>query len=57
VLTRCKCGDIVHHMSTRQTVTLTTPQSDFLKRLAKVKGITVSDLIRRIIDEYRESKK
>jgi predicted DNA-binding ribbon-helix-helix protein len=44
-------------MSTRQTVTLTTPQSDFLKRLAKEKGITVSDLIRRIIDEYRESKK
>jgi hypothetical protein len=43
-------------MSTRQTVTLTDPQSDFLKRDAKEKGITVSDLIRRIIDAYREAR-
>lgn len=43
-------------MSTRQTVTLKDPQAEFLKREAEKYGITISDLIRRIIDQYRESK-
>ena len=40
----------------RQTVTLTNPQRDALAIEAKRLGITVSDLIRRIIDEWRENK-
>ena len=43
-------------MSTRQMVTLKDPQAEFLKREAEKLGITVSDLIRRIIDQYREGK-
>jgi Ribbon-helix-helix protein, copG family len=51
--------DDLHHIHTmassvRQSVTLTTPQLEFLKREAERLGITVSDLIRRIIDRYRE---
>jgi hypothetical protein len=44
-------------MSTRQSVTLTKPQETFLKAEAKRLGISVSDLIRRIIDEYREARR
>ena len=47
----------MHHMSTRQTVTLTDPQSESLKLEAKEKGISVSELIRRIIDQYRDGRK
>jgi hypothetical protein len=43
--------------SPRQTVTFTRPQSDFLKLEAERLGITVSDLIRRIIDQHRESNR
>lgn len=44
-------------MSTRQTVVLTDPQADYLKAEATRLGISVSDLIRRIIDTYREKGK
>lgn len=37
-------------------VTLTKPQSAFLKQEAEKLGVTVSELIRRIIDQYREGK-
>ncbi len=37
----------------RQTVTLTKPQAAYLKREAKRLGVTVSELIRRIVDEFR----
>jgi hypothetical protein len=40
----------------RQTVFLTAPQAEFLKREAERLGINVSELIRRIIDDYRENK-
>jgi hypothetical protein len=40
----------------RQSVTLTEPQAKFLGAEAKKLGITTSDLIRRIIDRYREEK-
>jgi hypothetical protein len=42
--------------TSRQSVTLTIPQLAFLKKEAKRLGISVSDLIRRIIDDYREEK-
>ncbi len=42
--------------SPRQTVSLTTKQHDWLKRKADRLGITVSELIRRIVDEYREEQ-
>ena len=37
----------------RQSVTLTSPQMAFLKKEAKKLGVSVSDLIRRIIDQFR----
>lgn len=40
----------------KQTVAMTVPQIGFLKREAEKLGISVSDLIRRIIDQYREGK-
>jgi hypothetical protein len=39
--------------TTRQTVTLTNPQREVLAAEAKRLGISVSDLLRRIIDEWR----
>ena len=41
----------------RQSVTLTEPQFAFLKAEAERLGITVSDLIRRIVDVYRETRR
>lgn len=38
----------------RQTVSLTTPQAKFLAGTAEMLGITVSELVRRIIDEHRD---
>lgn len=38
----------------RQSVTLTEPQWAYLRKEAKRLGISVSDLIRRIVDGYRE---
>jgi hypothetical protein len=43
-------------MSIKQSVVFTTPQRAFLEKEAKRLGISVSDLVRRIIDEYREGK-
>lgn len=41
-------------MSTyRQTVIFTEPQESYLKREAARLGISVSDLVRRIIDQHR----
>ena len=40
----------------RQTVFLIDPQAEFLKREAERLGITVSELIRRIVDSYRENR-
>lgn len=37
-------------------VSLTEPQIVFLKSEASRLGITVSDLIRRIVDQYREGR-
>ena len=41
----------------RQMVSLTEPQVAFLREAAEKLGISVSDMIRRIVDEYREGKK
>jgi len=40
----------------KQMVSLTEPQIVFLKSEAERLGITVSDLIRRIVDQYREGR-
>ncbi len=40
----------------RQSVTLTKPQQEALKAEAALLGITVSDLIRRVVDEWRSQK-
>lgn len=40
----------------RQMVTLSADRAEFLKQEAKRLNITVSDLLRRIIDAYREGK-
>ena len=40
----------------RQSVTLSRPQADYLRQEAERLGISVSDLIRRIIDQHREGK-
>jgi hypothetical protein len=50
-------SDYIHPMKThKQSVSLTEPQFQFLKAEAERLGISVSDLIRRIIDQYREGK-
>jgi hypothetical protein len=41
----------------KQMISLTEPQVAFLKKEAERLGISVSDLIRRIVDQYREGKK
>jgi predicted DNA-binding ribbon-helix-helix protein len=41
----------------RQTVTFTKPQYDWLKAEAERLGISVSDLIRRLIDEGRDRRR
>ncbi len=40
----------------RVSVSLTDPQQDFLAVEAELRGISVAELIRRIIDEYRDRK-
>jgi hypothetical protein len=40
-------------MGTRRSVVLTDPQTTFLQGEATRLGITVADLIRRIIDQHR----
>lgn len=40
----------------KQMVSLTGPQITFLKTEAVRLGISVSDLIRRIVDRYREAR-
>jgi hypothetical protein len=42
-------------MGTRRSVVLTGPQAAFLQGEATRLGITVADLIRRIIDQHREA--
>jgi len=37
----------------RQTMTFTLPQTTYLRETSTSLGISVSDLVRRIIDEYR----
>jgi len=44
-------------MSTRRSVTLTDPQLLELQEEADSLGITLSDLIRRIVDEWRKHRK
>jgi len=43
--------------SARQSVTLTKPQQSFLSKEANRLDISVSDLIRRIVDQYRDAMK
>jgi hypothetical protein len=40
----------------KQMVSLTEPQRAFLRAEAERLGISVSDLIRRIVDQFREGK-
>jgi hypothetical protein len=39
--------------SERQSVTFTSPQMAFLKKEAKKLGVSVGELIRRIVDQFR----
>jgi hypothetical protein len=41
----------------RRSVALTEPQTSFLREEAARLGITVGELLRRIIDEYRNKKR
>jgi hypothetical protein len=43
-------------MDNRRSILLTDPQIAFLQAEAARLGITVADLIRRIIDKHRETK-
>ena len=52
----CRAGAIMPRMSTKQSVVFTAPQHAFLEKEACRLGISVSDLVRRIIDQYRETK-
>lgn len=58
MLTRPTCGAYSRHMAKtiRTSVTLTTPQHEVLKVEADKLGITVADLIRRIVDQWRVEK-
>lgn len=40
----------------KRMISLTSPQIDFLRREAARLEISVSDLIRRIIDQHRENR-
>ena len=40
----------------KQSITFTAPQIDFLRLDAEQLGISVGELVRRIIDAYRETK-
>jgi hypothetical protein len=40
----------------RQTITFTAPQMAFLRAESVRLGITVGELLRRIIDTYREAR-
>jgi len=42
--------------SEKQSFYLTAPQKQFLRLEAEKLGITMADLIRRIIDAYRENR-
>ena len=42
--------------SHKQTITFTRPQIEYLKKAATVLGISVADMVRRIIDQHREKK-
>ncbi len=41
-------------IATKRSVVLTRMQANFLEKEARRLGITVSDLLRRIVDEYRD---
>jgi hypothetical protein len=40
----------------KRMISFTGPQEIFLKQEAERLGISVSDLVRRIVDQYREGK-
>ena len=40
----------------KRMISFTDPQEAFLKRESERLGISVSDLVRRIVDQHRESK-
>jgi hypothetical protein len=58
-LTYALCVPYVVRMATmyRTMISLTGPQTEFLKKEAARLGISVSDLLRRIVDAYREPKR
>ena len=49
-------GAIMATSMFRQTISFTQPQESFLKAEARRLGITVSDVVRRIVDQYRDVK-
>ncbi len=40
----------------RQTISFTKPQNDYIQEEAEKLGISKADLVRRIIDEYRNNR-
>jgi hypothetical protein len=40
----------------KQTITFTIPQAEYLKIEAALLGVSVADLVRRIVDAYRGAK-
>jgi hypothetical protein len=55
-LRRCVRGATFHRADKRRSILLTDPQATFRQEQAARLGISVADLIRRIIDEFREAK-
>lgn len=53
-------ASVVHNVTTmqghRQSLTLTQPQREFLASEAARLGVTVSEIVRRIVDQYREAR-
>jgi len=51
---------VVHNVTVmqghRQSLTLTQPQREFLASEAARLGVTVSEVMRRIVDQYREER-
>jgi hypothetical protein len=58
VISLGSCPDVVQFriMSERQSVTFSDQAMAELRAEARRIGITVSDLVRRIVDQYREAK-
>lgn len=47
----------MYHPMKKQSITFTDPQISWLEKEARKLGISVSDAVRRVIDQVRQSRK